>query len=338
MYAQWCAQEQMDGMSSAANRLNSLLYLDLPVGVNPNGYDAWREPALFLAGVNVGAPPDTFFPRGQDWGFAPVHPQRMRQQHFRYYLEALRVQMRQAGLLRVDHVMGLHRLYCIPEGFPASDGAYARYPAEELYALLCLESHRHKTMLAGENLGTVTPEVNQAMAAHSMNSTYVLQYEQQPNTRSPLRAPPRRNVASVNTHDMPPFAAHWQGLDISQRIRLGLLRKTNLSIEQKRRRLANGALAKFLRAQHFLRKGDRVSSRTVLTDCLRFIAASDAQFVLINLEDLWSETNPQNIPGTGLEQRNCMRKARLSLEQLLDCADCESLLREIDRIRRRVER
>jgi len=336
MYAQWCAQEQMDGISSAANRLHSLLYLDLPVGVNPNGYDAWREPALFLAGVNVGAPPDTFFRCGQDWGFAPLHPQRMREQHFRYYLDALRIQMRQAGLLRVDHVMGLHRLYCIPKGFPASDGAYVRYPAEELYALLCLESHRHHTMVAGENLGTVPPEVNQAMAAHAMNSTYVLQYEQQPNTRPPLRAPPRRSVASVNTHDMPPFAAHWQGLDISQRIRLGLLRKTNLSIERKRRRLANAALAKFLRAQHFLRKGDRVTARTVFAGCLRFLAASDAQFVLINLEDLWSETNPQNIPGTGLEQRNWMRKAQLTLEQLLACANCESLLREIDRIRRRV--
>src|SRR5688572_5454747 len=129
--------------------------------------------------------------------------------------------MRHTGLLRIDHVMGLHRLYWIPKGRPASEGAYVQYPAEELYAILSLESHRHKTMLVGENLGTVPPKVNACMTRHDLRETYVLQYELRPKV---LRPPPRKSVASLNTHDMPTFEAFLRGLDIDDRHDLGLVK------------------------------------------------------------------------------------------------------------------
>src|SRR5439155_23281055 len=153
-----------------------------------------------------------FFTKGQDWGLAPIDPRALQAQQYRYYIDFIRTQMRHTSLLRLDHVMGLHRLYWIPKGFPASEGAYIHYPAEEFYAILCLESHRHKTALVGENLGTVPPQVNKSMARHGLSEMYVVQYEQQSDHKTALRPPPRKCVASMNTHDIPPFAAHGKGL------------------------------------------------------------------------------------------------------------------------------
>ena len=145
-----------------------------------------------------------------------------------YVIDYLRFQMKHTGLLRIDHVMGLHRLWWVPHGYPASAGAYIRYPAEELYGILSVESHRHKTTLVGENLGTVPPEVNKSMDMHGVRRMYVLQYEQQP--KGSLAVPERAVVASVNTHDMPSFAPHWSAADIDDRADLGLIPKNGIEI------------------------------------------------------------------------------------------------------------
>lgn len=193
--------------------------IDLPLGVHAEGYDTRRERQAFAPEANVGAPPDPVFTKGQDWGFAPLHPRRIRQQGYRYVLEFLRFQMRHTGLLRIDHVMSLHRLYWIPKGHPPGEGAYVRYRPEELHAILCLESNRNKTVVVGENLGTVPPEVDAGMKRHHLRQMYVVQYEVPPDPRRALRPPPAQCVASFNTHDMPPFQAFWQGKDIEDRSR-----------------------------------------------------------------------------------------------------------------------
>ena len=333
MYVQWCAQQQMDKLAAGSRSRGTSLYLDLPLGVNPESFDAWRYRDVFVQGANGGAPPDAFFTKGQDWGFAPLHPQKMRQSGYRYYLEFLRMQMRQTGLLRLDHVMGLHRLYWVPRGFPARAGSYVHYPAKELYAILCLESHRHKTALIGENLGTVPPEVNEAMACRRIKQMYVVQYEQQPNVRAALRPPPKESIASLNTHDMPMFAAHWKGLDILDRADLGLIPPRELRDVQRQRRQANQALIQFLKGHKLLPRNKRISLADVLKGCLRFLAGSQAEFVLVNLEDLWFETEPQNTPSTSTERVNWRRKTQLSLEEILTSKDCQTLLSDVDRVR-----
>ena len=334
LYVQFCAQEQIDYLAAQFRNRNSLFYLDVPLGVNADSFDAWRERALFVHGVNGGAPPDPFFTKGQDWGFSPLHPQRIREDRYRYYLEFLRFQLRHTGLLRLDHVMGLYRLYWIPKGFPASEGAYVRYPAEELFAMLCLESHRQKTALIGENLGTVPPEVNAAMDKHKINRMFVVQYELRPDPRKALRPPPRDFIASMNTHDMPTFASYWNGLDIRDRADLGLIPGNEIAKTKKLRRKSNKALVEFLRRKRLLPRKGTLTSKEVLSACLKFLAASEAQFLLINVEDLWSETVPQNTPGTTSERRNWRHKARLSLEQIKADHDCRAILAEIDRLRR----
>ena len=279
VYVQWRAQEQMDDLLRVCREKGMQFYLDLPLGVHPDGYDVWRERESFALNVSAGAPPDPFFTKGQDWGFSPLNPQRLRANHYRYLIEFLRFQMRHTGLLRTDHVMWLHRLYWIPKGCPAHEGAYARYPADELYAILSLESHRNKTMLVGENLGTVPAEVNKAMRCHELRETYVLQYELGAN----IRKPPRHSVASLNTHDMPTFEAFLRGRDIDDRFDLGLIKKRDLAREHRHRKELVTALRKFLRTKSDL-----------LPAALRWLGASDAEILLVNIEDLWRETLPQN--------------------------------------------
>jgi 4-alpha-glucanotransferase len=157
LYAQWLAEQQLAAFSSAARQRGPGLYLDFPLGVHRLGYDPWRYRGTFVTDASGGAPPDAVFTQGQNWAFPPLHPELIRAQGYRYLIECLRRQLAYATFLRIDHVMSLHRLYWIPNGWLARDGVYVRYRPDELYAILCLESHRHRASIVGENLGTVRP-------------------------------------------------------------------------------------------------------------------------------------------------------------------------------------
>jgi len=314
LFVQWLAQEQMEAVLATCRAHDVKFCLDLPLGVDADGFDVWANQELFVCGASVGAPPDAFFTKGQNWGFPPLHPWHVRASGYRYVIDFLRFQMRHTELLRLDHVMALHRLWWIPRGASAAEGAYVRYPPEELYAILCLESHRHRTMLVGENLGTVPPEVNESMRRHGLRTTYVVQYEAQPRARA-LRPPPRECVASLNTHDMPMWAAFWRGLDIPDRQQLGLLTPAQVREERKRRAALRSALEKFLRRKKILT--GKATPRFVLHALLKFLARSRAEVVLVNLEDLWLETRPQNTPGTSTERVNWRRKMKRTLKMAL---------------------
>jgi 4-alpha-glucanotransferase len=341
-YAQWIAQRQVEHLLSKCRGAKVSVYLDLPLGVHPDGYDVWRHRDAFVTGVSAGAPPDAFFSKGQNWGFSPPHPRATREQGYAYLVKYLQFQMKHAGLLRIDHVMGLHRLYWVPQGFPPSQGAYVTYRPDELYAVLSLESHRHQTGLVGENLGTVPPSVNQAMERHRLRQMYVLQYEQHPAPGRALRRPPARSVASINTHDMPTFAAHWKGLDLADRVSLGLIPRHELARYCQGREKLNAALADFLQKQRCLKSGNVPQRRrrgtppdvaAALRACLRWLSASPAEVVLINLEDLWLEELPQNVPGTSYERPNWRRKSALTVEEIAASARLRRILKEVDRLR-----
>jgi len=334
LYVQWLAQQQFQTLSETARSKGIRLYLDLPLGVHPDGFDAWRERALFAGEVSTGAPPDAVFTRGQNWRFPPLHPEKTREHGYGYFIAYLRHHLRHAGILRIDHVMGLHRLFWIPRGLETSHGVYVRYPAEELYAILALESHRHKTAIVGENLGTVPPGVRPAMARHGINSMYVLHYELASNPKKALRQPPASSLASLNTHDIPPFAAFWQGLDIKQRLELGLLDGVGAQRENRHRQATKKALVMFLQEKGF--EPNNVDAYSTLKACLAFLSSSQAQVVLVNLEDLWLETHPQNIPGTEDEYPNWRRKARYNFEDFCQMPRLVDTLRMIDYLRKQV--
>ncbi len=174
LYVQWVATNQLENLAEASG---GGLYLDLPLGVRPDGYDVWRWHDLYATEASAGSPPDAMWTKGQDWGFPPLHPERIREDGYRHVRDYLRHHLRLARILRIDHVMQLHRLYWVPRGLGAHQGAYVQYRPEEFYAILNLESHRCRTTLVGENLGTVPPAVNEAMIRHGMQRMYVVQYE-----------------------------------------------------------------------------------------------------------------------------------------------------------------
>jgi len=333
LYVQWIAQEQVNHLLSRCRALGVKMYLDLPLGVNPAGYDVWRYRDCYALDASVGAPPDMFFSGGQDWGFAPLHPERIRELGYRHVLDFLRFQMRHTGLLRIDHVMQFHRLYWIPRGLSAREGIYVRYPADELYAILCIESHRHRTRLIGENLGTVPPIVNETMRRRGLRRMYVVQYAQQASARRPLKPVPKDCIAGLNTHDMPMFAAHWRALDIADHVQLGLLSRAEARKRRARRRSMNRLLVEFLKREKLLR--GIADSRTVCQALLKWLADGPAEMVLVNIEDLLGELRPQNTPGTASERPNWRRRAKKTLERILRDPSVERTLREMIRRRRR---
>jgi len=314
LYVQWLAHQQLDDFARKARQSGPGLYLDLPLGVHPDGYDVWRYRDIFAGGVSGGAPPDTFFTKGQDWGFPPLHPEKIRQQGHRYFIACVRHHLRYAGILRIDHVMGLHRLFWVPRGMKAIEGVYVHYPARETYAILALESQRHQALIVGEDLGTVPSYVRPAMARRKLHSTYVVQYELKPTPRRALRAVSRDSLASLNTHDMPTFAGFWNGLDIEDRVEMGLLEPAAAPGEYRKRERLKKSLIAFLKRQGWLR---RLSSEplAVLRACLGYLGASRGRVVTVNLEDLWGEIRPQNVPGTTQERPNWRRKARQAFEE-----------------------
>ena len=220
LFVQYALHLQLRDLSSDSRKL---LYLDLPLGTSYDGYDVWRRRSLFALEASAGAPPDDFFTKGQDWGFPPPHPERWREEGHAYFRECLANQLRYAGTLRIDHVMGLHRFFWVPKGASPMDGTYVRYPAEELYAVLCLESNRNRTRLVGEDLGTVPPYVRPAMARHGIRGSTSRSSGCRRSRGRPLGGIPKASVACLNTHDMPTFASFWNGLDVEDRVSLGFL-------------------------------------------------------------------------------------------------------------------
>ena len=333
LYAQFVFDEQFGAISKRFRERGEVLYLDLPLGVSYDSYDVWRNRDLFVLDVSSGAPPDDFFTQGQDWGFPPMHPERSREEGFRYYRACLRHQFRHAGILRIDHVMGLHRFFWVPKGMTAREGTYVGYPAEEFYAVLTLESHRNGVRVVGEDLGTVPPYVRPAMSRHGLSRMFVVQFGLSPDPGKALRPVPAESLGCVNTHDMPPFASFWGGLDIDDRVELGLLDVEGAREEREKRHRVKKALASFLRRTGWLGK-DRPGAQAVLAACLSSLAASKAGVVIVNLEDLYLETDPQNVPGTWKERPNWLRKARHGFEAFPELPQVVPILREMDRLRR----
>ena len=332
LYVQWQAEEQMEALGKSSKASGAALYLDFPLGVNRDGYDVWRERDAFAVEASGGAPPDEFFTKGQDWGFPPLHPKGIESQDYRYYVRCLRHHLKYSGMLRLDHVMGLHRLYWIPRGFAATEGVYVRYPAETFYAILNLESHRYQAEIVGENLGTVPAHVNAALAEHNIHGMYVGQFNVAPGATEGLERIGAENVASLNTHDTPTFAGFWSGSDIEDRAELGLIKNSQLEETREHRARQCETLIAYLKSLGWLHE---TTPAAVLKAWLSHIAATDAWLLLVNLEDLWLEPQQQNVPGTWQERPNWRHKARFSLEQIQRLGTVIETLKSIDEIRKR---
>ncbi|HJQ79194.1 MAG TPA: 4-alpha-glucanotransferase [Lacipirellulaceae bacterium] len=339
VYVQWIAHEQLAALRRRGEAAGCNLYLDLPIGVDPRGYDVWRHREMFAPETSVGSPPDVVFPKGQDWGLPPMVPERLRAEGYVLFRRVMETSCKFAGRLRIDHVLGFHRLYCIPPGFEADQGAYVRYNADELYAVATLESHRNRCELVGENLGTVPISVDRQIARHGIAGMWVAPYELEPGRRAGLSPPPPQHVAMLNTHDMPPLAAWWKAADVADRIELGLVNGEAAARERDERLIAIGQLKDWLRSLDLPTMEDELQgdADVPVRPLLRGIAASEARLVLINLEDLWLETRPQNIPSVSDQRPNWRRKTRYRLDEIMRLPEVIEALRETNELRKAKE-
>jgi len=300
--AQWAMQQQLDALAQHDVRL----YVDLPVGVNCEAYEVWRHRELFLTTLAAGAPPDPLFLGGQNWGLPPLSPVALQRDRYRYFIRCIRHHMSVAGMLRIDHVMGLFRLYCVPEGRPATDGVYLRYPSDELLAIVVLESHRNHCAVAGEDLGTVPPQVRPAMARHGMFRLHVGQWFLPAKPGDSPQPSPHEAIASLNTHDTATFAGWWRGTDIDDRRDLALIDEQQDGAERRERDDQKRALLAFASAKladDYLTEVERA-----MVAATADLATGPAEVMLIALDDLALEPVPHNVPGTTTERPNWQRR------------------------------
>ncbi len=321
MFAQWLMDEQLRALSREAERGGVRLYLDLPLGVHPEGWDVEERKDAFVPGVSIGAPPDRNHPTGQSWGLLPHHPRREREQGYSELRETLRRLFAVSKILRIDHVMGLHRLYWVPDGRSPADGVYVAYRPDEAYAIFALEAARAGAEVVGEDLGTVPPEVRPALRERGFLRMYIAQTEWDGRAHAP--APPAPDsLAALNTHDMPPFARFWADHTAAGREGAG-----------------GGGGGDPLTPRKLLpgvpsppwKDG---GAREALMDALHRLARSPARHLLVNLEDLWLEERRQNQPGpSGQGEPNFRRKCRWTVEEIVRSSELRTVLGELIALR-----
>ncbi|MCS7025561.1 MAG: 4-alpha-glucanotransferase [Bryobacteraceae bacterium] len=325
MYLQWLIDEQLRLVQAKAKQrgLPIGLYHDLALAVDRCGADLWAYRDFFVSGCRVGSPPDGFAPQGQDWAFPPPNSQRHFQSGYRLFIDAIRATSRYGGALRIDHVMRLFRLYWIPDGYPASQGAYVLDRSEDLLRILALESHRGKFLIVGEDLGTVEHRMREALDRFGILSYKVLYFEQ---CHGRMRKPQeyaRQALVTSTTHDLPTLAGFWIHQDIEARKAAGLLNEEayqrQLAERRRDRQLILEALHELeLLPSWFPRKAEEVAELTgeLHNAIIGFLMKTPCMLMVLNQEDLTKEIHQQNLPASTWQYPNWRRKMRFSVEQL----------------------
>jgi 4-alpha-glucanotransferase len=254
---------------------------DLPIGVAGGGADAWAWQEILAEGVSVGAPPDAFNSQGQDWGSPPLNPWRLRDADYEPFIQSIRATMAGAGGLRIDHVMGLFRLWWVPAGGSAAEGAYVRYPSEDLLDIVALESHRAQALVVGEDLGTVEDGVREAMAEHGVLSYRLLWFEDDAPAEWPAAA-----MAAITTHDLPTVAGLWTGADVEEQRELGT--GTEEELERGRTSLLD----------HLPKLADDAPVEKAVEEAHRRLAEAPSLLLSATLDDAVGERRRPNMPGT----------------------------------------
>lgn len=325
LVAQAMVTRQLHDLRQRLDQTGMRLGLDLAVGCHPDGYDTWSRQGLFSDGMSVGAPPDAGFPSGQDWGFCPVAPTASRREGHRYLAASIAHQASAAGVLRVDHIMAWTRLYWIPHGLGLHQGTYVSYPAEELFAVLTLESHRHKCEIVGENLGNVPKDIFEALPRHKIWGMYLAMFAA--SGGADVVPPTAVEMGLVGTHDTPTFAGWIAGNDITDRVRYGLLKADEEPEVRAERARAVGWLAAHLGA-------DPEDQAGFFATLLEWLGRTASPLVVPWLEDLWLEPIAVNLPGTPSSVRpNWQRPMSRLLDDIINHPEAESLFRILHRAR-----
>src|ERR1700733_8876932 len=326
-YIQW----QLDVQFAAAQQhaiergLSVGLYHDLALATDRFGSDLWAHREFFVSGCRVGAPPDGFSPKGQDWGFPPPNSDRHVEDGYCLFAESIRKNCRHGGALRIDHVMRFFRLYWIPDGMEATEGTYVRDRFEALLSILALESVRNRVIVIGEDLGTVPNEAREVLHRFGILSYRLLYFEQDDNGR--LRPPeeyPRDALVSATTHDLPTLAGFWLGRDIDARREAGLLpnegayQSMRAERAREKQKLLDLLIGLKLLPDWFPRDQAKVPELAgeLHNAIVGFLTSTPSKLMVLNQEDLLKQAEQQNLPGSTDEYPNWRRKMKCTVEEL----------------------
>jgi 4-alpha-glucanotransferase len=318
LYLQYLADRQLRAAAEAARHAGMGIGIlrDLALGANPDGADNWARREIFVQGLRCGAPPDEFNPHGQEWGVLPLDPLRLRRD-YEPFAAILRANMRHAGGLRIDHIIGMQHQFLVPLGGHPAQGCYLRFPLDDVFAILALESHRNACMVIGEDLGTVPPGLRDRMADVGVLGSSILYFEK---TQSGFRAPSDYRVktaACAATHDLPTLAGYWEGRDVALRLELGIATETEAENGRREREEERRLLFQALKDKGLVDHGEALPvtmTQSLLNAIHAYIASSAAALFLAQLDDLSGEKDPINVPGTVDLYPNWRRKLHHALD------------------------
>lgn len=298
---------------------NKILALDLPLGFAPHGAENWIEQEIVVPEFSVGAPPDAFSPQGQDWGFHPLHPYKIRNNHYQHFISLLRFNMQYAGFLRFDHILSLKRLFWIPQGAKAHEGLYVKYPTQELLSILTLESKNANTAIIGEDLGTVPSGFRKLLQQHNVLSTRVFYFEvdRQGFPIPPEQYPPK-SIFLFNTHDMPPLRGFLKSQDLKLRRKLKILEEETFVKSLLERKKFIVKMLQLLENKKLLPEDVSEEDFEEIFQALVAFGRNVPSLVkALSLEDLLGKTFQPNLPGTTIKQYpNWRKKHRINWETL----------------------
>lgn len=344
-FLQWLAARNLAQTHCAAREAGMPIGLlaDMAVGTDPRGSHAWCRQGQLMSGVSVGAPPDLFQPQGQNWGLSAFSPRALYLHGFQGFIETLRAVLAHAGGVRVDHVLGLARMWLVPDGAAPSDGVYVRYPRDELMDLLVLEAWRHRAVAVGENLGTVPAGFNESLETRGVYGMNVLWFEQQEDdagqkTFRPPQVWPSQSMAMVTTHDLPTVSGWWSGRDIEWQQRIGHSTAEEASQQHAERTEQKTALWQALQDARLAEGGAGVPEEPPMAAVLAYVAGALAELFSVSLEDLLGRVDQPNVPWSGPQDApeappNWRQVLSPGVEQLLTGKQVVDVMRTINCVR-----
>jgi len=303
------------------------LYGDLAIGAIESGSDGWTYQDVLAEQVTVGCPPDDFNHNGQDWGFPPMIPDKLRESGYELFIRTIRKNMEHMGALRIDHALGLFRLFWIPKGMSPLDGAYVRCNAEDLLRIIALESVRNRTLVIGEDLGTITDEARRMLQRFGILSYRLFYFER--NYPDPSFMPPERYPAmalsAITTHDLPTLSGYWSGRDLDLKKQLRIISDEQAYVRQKNDRQRDRNLVLKALEMHGILPGSPAGGPSGIPPMTpelccavyQYLSISPAKLALVSLDDVIGTIDQQNLPGTISEYPNWRQKAPLSLEEIM---------------------
>ena len=329
MWLQFVAQEQLRQCDLLTKELNMPIgfYRDLAVGAADSGSETWADKELFVLDASIGAPSDIMAPNGQNWGLSPMHPEILQERDYQPFIDLLRANMKDCGALRIDHILGLARMWWVAKGDSAKNGAYVRYPLDDLLAILALESQRNQCLIIAEALGTVPKGMLPKLAEKGILAYNIFYFEWDQNGSKPLADYPYQAMTTLSTHDLPTIQGYWKGYDFELGERFGVYPSEKVLNTLKRtRRFNKEGIRRAVEAVQELEPDSAGVTLTFPHQLQSYVADTNSALFGSQPEDWLNMLEPVNIPGTSTEYPNWRRKLIRTVEEIFENSKIRELL------------